>query len=193
MTKESIWYSNLEEVDHKYTQYRNIRASHFPPPPEIAAKLHLERWYCTLYYVLYRIVSIDIVILYAYFSRDIARIVYFVCVILTRSMRILPHLQDTGGFFIAVLEKREQVPWMRVVRMPAAASAGDRTCTRAGEPCSPCAVAVAAPEQPAPALDGEPQEGDSALAPSDEEASAPHDNADATSSTKSSDRRLKFD
>ena len=106
---------------------------------------------------------------------------YVVCVILARSMRILPHLQDTGGFFIAVLEKREQVPWMRVVRTPAAPSAG--------EPSSP--RAVVAPEQAAPALDGEPQEADSALAPSDEEASAPDNKGDA--STKSSDRRLKFD
>lgn len=28
-------------------------------------------------------------------------------------MRVLPHHQDTGGFFIAVLEKREWLPWQR--------------------------------------------------------------------------------
>ena len=27
------------------------------------------------------------------------------------SLRILPHLQDTGGFFVAVLEKHDWLPW----------------------------------------------------------------------------------
>lgn len=31
----------------------------------------------------------------------------FVCV----SMRILPHHQNTGGFFVAVLVKKAQMPW----------------------------------------------------------------------------------
>ena len=26
-------------------------------------------------------------------------------------MRVYPHQQDTGGFFIAVLEKRSETPW----------------------------------------------------------------------------------
>lgn len=26
-------------------------------------------------------------------------------------MRILPHQQDTGGFFVAVLEKKKLCPW----------------------------------------------------------------------------------
>lgn len=29
-------------------------------------------------------------------------------------MRILPHHQDTGGFFVAVLEKVNHLPWERV-------------------------------------------------------------------------------
>uniref|UniRef100_A0A1I8H1M5 tRNA (cytosine(34)-C(5))-methyltransferase n=1 Tax=Macrostomum lignano TaxID=282301 RepID=A0A1I8H1M5_9PLAT len=47
-----------------------------------------------------------------------------------RCMRVLPHLQDTGGFFVAALEKRRHLPWMnppsgtrrrpqRLLRMPA--------------------------------------------------------------------------
>ena len=32
------------------------------------------------------------------------------------SMRVLPHHQDTGGFFIAVLEKKEWLPWQRKQR-----------------------------------------------------------------------------
>lgn len=27
------------------------------------------------------------------------------------SLRVLPHFQDTGGFFIAVLEKKDWLPW----------------------------------------------------------------------------------
>ena len=32
-------------------------------------------------------------------------------VIVQCSMRVLPHHQDTGGFFIAVLEKKSLLPW----------------------------------------------------------------------------------
>jgi hypothetical protein len=28
-------------------------------------------------------------------------------------MRVLPHQQDTGGFFIAVLEKKSTLPWQQ--------------------------------------------------------------------------------
>ena len=30
-------------------------------------------------------------------------------------MRILPHHQDTGGFFVAVLQKTQQLPWQNQV------------------------------------------------------------------------------
>mmetsp|Transcript_46111 Transcript_46111/g.116098 ORF Transcript_46111/g.116098 Transcript_46111/m.116098 type:complete len:773 (-) Transcript_46111:48-2366(-) len=46
-----------------------LEASIFPPPPEIAPSLHLER-----------------------------------------CMRFFPHQQDTGGFFVCVLRKRDEVP-----------------------------------------------------------------------------------
>ena len=32
-------------------------------------------------------------------------------------MRILPHHQDTGGFFVAVLEKIDHLPWERTSQM----------------------------------------------------------------------------
>lgn len=35
---------------------------------------------------------------------------------LERCMRIYPHLQNTGGFFIAVLEKKKDLPWQKVKR-----------------------------------------------------------------------------
>ena len=31
-----------------------------------------------------------------------------------RCMRLLPHQQDTGGFFVAVLEKKKLCPWESV-------------------------------------------------------------------------------
>ena len=35
---------------------------------------------------------------------------------LERCMRIYPHLQNTGGFFIAVLEKKSELPWQKAKR-----------------------------------------------------------------------------
>ena len=32
---------------------------------------------------------------------------------LDRCMRLLPHLLDTGGFFVAVLRKKSPLPWQR--------------------------------------------------------------------------------
>ncbi len=54
-------YSELAEADRK-----RFKPSFFPPPPETAKAVHLER-----------------------------------------CMRFLPHFQDTGGFFVAVLHKLE--------------------------------------------------------------------------------------
>ena len=40
--------------------------------------------------------------------------IYFNLVFFMKRIRILPHHQDTGGFFIAVLEKKQRLPWMKV-------------------------------------------------------------------------------
>lgn len=40
-----------------------------------------------------------------------AMIYVFVCVYFNVSMRILPHHQNTGGFFVAVLVKKAPMPW----------------------------------------------------------------------------------
>lgn len=62
-------YSSFDEVPTMY--HTQIRPHMFPPPPEVAEELHLER-----------------------------------------CMRILPHQQDSGAFFVAVLEKcGDQLPW----------------------------------------------------------------------------------
>ena len=41
--------------------------------------------------------------------------VFDVC-LLSYSMRVLPHHQNTGGFFIGVLEKMDWLPWQRKQR-----------------------------------------------------------------------------
>lgn len=62
-------YSSFDEVPAMY--HTQIRPHMFPPPPEVAEELHLER-----------------------------------------CMRILPHQQDSGAFFVAVLKKcGDQLPW----------------------------------------------------------------------------------
>ncbi len=45
MSKDAEWFSKYEELPEKYTRMRNIREGMFPPNPEIAAKMHLSRWY----------------------------------------------------------------------------------------------------------------------------------------------------
>lgn len=42
-----------------------------------------------------------------YISKDSNDLIYQLFI----SMRILPHHQDTGGFFVAVLEKVKALPW----------------------------------------------------------------------------------
>lgn len=68
-SKDMAVYTSFEEVPETY--HTQIRAHMFPPSPEVAAQLKLER-----------------------------------CI------RILPHQQDTGAFFVAVLKKTaSKLPW----------------------------------------------------------------------------------
>ncbi|KAG0416303.1 hypothetical protein HPB47_006519, partial [Ixodes persulcatus] len=68
-SKDMAVYTSFDQVPEMY--HTQIRAQMFPPSPEVAAQLKLER-----------------------------------CV------RILPHQQDTGGFFVAVLKKTGSIlPW----------------------------------------------------------------------------------
>ncbi|XP_013415807.1 tRNA (cytosine(34)-C(5))-methyltransferase isoform X2 [Lingula anatina] len=69
--KDSSWFNSFEEVEAAGLTGLAGRTM-FPPSPEMAEQLHLER-----------------------------------------CMRVLPHHQNTGGFFIAVLEKRDVLPWVR--------------------------------------------------------------------------------
>jgi hypothetical protein len=55
---------------------------------------------------------------------------------LERCMRVLPHQQDTGGFFIAVLAKRSVAP---AVAPPAAAAPSDPVASDASAPAPPAA------------------------------------------------------
>ncbi|XP_021962974.1 RNA cytosine-C(5)-methyltransferase NSUN2 isoform X2 [Folsomia candida] len=61
-------YEKLEDVPQKWAT--TIHSGAFPPSPEEAPSLHLDK-----------------------------------------CLRILPHQQDTGGFFVALLRKTESLPW----------------------------------------------------------------------------------
>lgn len=66
-------------------------------------------------------------------------------VVLCCSMRILPHHQNTGGFFIAVLEKKSHLPWAVPVKSKTQAQAKSE---------------IQAPvESETPPLEGEPSAG----------------------------------
>lgn len=73
----------------------SVPQSVFPPEPKDVGMLHLERW-------------LDI---YFYKERLTPS--------LSHSGRILPHHQDTGGFFVAVLEKKDWLPWQRRKKLAA--------------------------------------------------------------------------
>lgn len=68
VNKENEFYAKWEDVPE--VNRTLLRPNMFPPPPEEAQKLHLNR-----------------------------------------CMRILPHQQDTGGFFVACLQKKAPCPW----------------------------------------------------------------------------------
>lgn len=69
MNRELEVFEKFEDVPEK--NLKQIRPHMFPPTPEQAEKLHLERCF-----------------------------------------RILPHHQDTGGFFVAVIQKvKDKLPW----------------------------------------------------------------------------------
>lgn len=64
---------------------------------------------------------------------------------LERCMRVLPHQQDTGGFFIAVLSKRAQVVAPPVTRPSGAEPSAAATASSADADSAPEVAAVAAP------------------------------------------------
>ena len=54
------------------------------------------------------------------------------------SMRILPHHQDTGGFFIAVLHKLDWLPWQHKQRHTVVHSSGPESATESGAAFAEC-------------------------------------------------------
>ncbi|TGZ80021.1 S-adenosyl-L-methionine-dependent methyltransferase [Ascodesmis nigricans] len=84
---------------------------------------------------------------------------------LERAMRVYPHLQDTGGFFIAVLEKKQEIGAVKdeqggATRKKMAAVAKSKPSTTTSESATPAAeaepstamedITTATPEIPAP-------------------------------------------
>jgi len=84
-SKECELYSKFEDVPEKIGKTQ-IRPSMFPPPPEIAKSLGLEK--CA---------------------------------------RLLPHQQNTGGFFVALLEKVALCPWESVRKVKKEGEVGENT------------------------------------------------------------------
>ena len=55
----------------------------------------------------------------------------FTILLFLHSMRVLPHHQDTGGFFIAILEKKDWLPWQRKQRRTQQNTATETITTKA--------------------------------------------------------------
>ena len=55
----------------------------------------------------------------------------FTILLFLYSMRVLPHHQDTGGFFIAILEKKDWLPWQRKQRRTQQSTVTETTTTKA--------------------------------------------------------------
>ncbi|KAL6051390.1 tRNA (cytosine(34)-C(5))-methyltransferase [Balamuthia mandrillaris] len=71
-----------------------VASTCFPPSEEEARAVHLERWYVLFFLILF--VAFLPSFAYVFFS--------------LQSLRVYPHLQDTGGFFLAVLRKVAPMP-----------------------------------------------------------------------------------
>ena len=66
---------------------------------------------------------------------------------LDRCMRFYPHFQDTGGFFVCVLRKKEAAKLPKELRKAVAAEAGDEEPAAAGADAAETADSSAAPPQ----------------------------------------------
>jgi len=64
-------------------------------------------------------------------------------------MRILPHHQDTGGFFVAVLEKSKILPWQKKPT-PLSVPSPNPTTDHFPAPQEPQAELPGSPNQPSP-------------------------------------------
>jgi tRNA (cytosine34-C5)-methyltransferase len=80
----------------------HLREPIFPPKAEDAEKFHLDRWYHfqTAYSLL------------LFYSKLLLINKFFVF----QSIRVLPHQQNTGGFFVAALKKIRPLPWEAAVK-----------------------------------------------------------------------------
>jgi len=90
---EGVTSWKVQDKSHKwYESYQDVPENNsFIPktifPPEQVKSMHLNRW----------------LVFFQFYLQILFRIFF--------SMRFLPHLQDTGGFFVAVLQKKKLLPW----------------------------------------------------------------------------------
>lgn len=95
-TEFATYEGYIQSLDESQRGSSKMLESHWPPSPQEAESLHLSRWSVSvppIYFLTWRIS----------FS--------------SYSLRIYPHLQDTGGFFVAILQKKPPV------RVPSTTSA----------------------------------------------------------------------
>lgn len=92
MDREGNFYDQYSSVPESKQRY--FCETIFPPVGDESAieKLHLERWYDKK-------------------LNDFFRKFSKYC--FSFSIRILPHQQDTGGFFVALLKKTSDFPWSK--------------------------------------------------------------------------------
>jgi hypothetical protein len=84
LTLQGTLYNTFDEVPDKHRE--RLHRHLFPPDEHSVQAMHLDRWcvFC------------------------------FICACVGfYSMRILPHHGDTGGFFLAVIEKIAELPFAR--------------------------------------------------------------------------------
>ena len=94
MDKDGTWYSAYDQLE--LDKRGRLMRSHFPPDKDEKFSEQLSRWYVAISYY-----SSFLLYIYIYFFYLINKL---------NSVRILPHHQNTGGFFLTVFSKSRPMP-----------------------------------------------------------------------------------
>ena len=116
LTKNGDWFSTFEDVPESKRSW--VRPSMFPQ--DNMQDMHIDRWWVVYSYLMYSVVCYLLLPL----TRRVAHLlshywfpsylIITICHVYFCSIRIVPHHQNTGGFFVAVLEKTKPLPWQKV-------------------------------------------------------------------------------
>lgn len=123
MMKDGEFVDNVESVPSRLKG--SFPRSVFPPDSADLPHLHLERWLVVCVWCVIRVRSCHdsialsatmtcyACILVVACSRMLNSAGLFLCTCAPFSIRVLPHQQNTGGFFIVALRKVATLPWMK--------------------------------------------------------------------------------